>query len=202
MLCLRDVVSTRKDEIHLARPSLVKSILASTTSPRCGRVHGLPLSSCRVFLAHFSPTISLSRSFPLCARARARVWVALSVFRSRTIENDSPQRSSPLAAVRRFRRQRGVNSSRPTRASKSPSLDSDQLWKARKMDATIERECSALGGLFQQIITDMKVQNIRFTWARPIALGTLCAPHIFHARPMSLTVYSGLSLVYRFYYLV
>lgn len=28
------------------------------------------------------------------------------------------------------------------------------------MDATIERECSALGGLFQQIITDMKVSNI------------------------------------------
>lgn len=27
------------------------------------------------------------------------------------------------------------------------------------MDATIERECSALGGLFQQIITDMKVSN-------------------------------------------
>lgn len=28
------------------------------------------------------------------------------------------------------------------------------------MDATIERECSALGGLFQQIITDMKVSNV------------------------------------------
>lgn len=28
------------------------------------------------------------------------------------------------------------------------------------MDATIERECSALGGLFQQIITDMKVSDI------------------------------------------
>lgn len=28
-----------------------------------------------------------------------------------------------------------------------------------KMDATIERECSALGGLFQQIVTDMKVRN-------------------------------------------
>lgn len=27
------------------------------------------------------------------------------------------------------------------------------------MDATIERECSALGGLFQQIITDMKVRG-------------------------------------------
>lgn len=28
-----------------------------------------------------------------------------------------------------------------------------------KMDATIERECSALGGLFQQIVTDMKVRD-------------------------------------------
>lgn len=29
-----------------------------------------------------------------------------------------------------------------------------------KMDATIERECSALGGLFQQIVTDMKVRDV------------------------------------------
>lgn len=48
------------------------------------------------------------------------------------------------------------------------------------MDATIERECSALGGLFQQIVTDMKVRNVRFIWARPIVLDVIRAPHTFY----------------------
>lgn len=34
--------------------------------------------------------------------------------------------------------------------------DLGQFKQYKKMDATIERECSALGGLFQQIVTDMK----------------------------------------------
>lgn len=72
------------------------------------------------------------------------------------------------------------------RASRvAPPFDSRPVRNARKMDATIERECSALGGLFQQIVTDMKVRNVRFYLGSTDRTRRPRAPRILHIERLS-----------------